>query len=353
MGLMDLFWRKRELRSSGTGYTAAVIAARDNWIRGDATVAELTSAVQVCVGLWEGAFTLSDVKGTPLLDRHTMALAGRALALRGEAVFLIGPRVVPFIDWSLTTRNGIPVAYRGTIPDVSGSQVRTVLAQEVLHLRIASDIHTPWAGRSPLSRVPLSASLLGEVEGALRDVFRDAPLGSLIVPVPEGAAEDMAQMRAAFKGKRGSSLIMEGVAQATAAGMNPNIGRGPDQLSPDLSKSMTGPTLDAARDAIMLSYGVLPALINRSVTGPAVREAQRHLAQIVLQPIAQIIAEEATAKLGGAVTVDVVRPMQAYDQGGKARALSTMIAALAQAKEAGIDGAALQDALSFIDWAEE
>jgi hypothetical protein len=49
----------------------------------------------------------------------------------------------------------------------------------------------------------------------------------------------------------------------------------------------------------------------------------------------------------------VVRPSQAFDAGGKARALATMVAALAQAKEAGIEGATLQDALSFIDWAED
>ncbi len=354
MGLMDLFRRKPiEARSSGSGYTAAIMAARENWISGSSTVAELTSSVQACVGLWEGAFTLADVKGTTLLDRHTMALAGRALALRGECVFLIGDRLLPFIDWELTTRNGVATAYRGSIPEAAGSRAQTVLAAEVLHLRIASDLHAPWAGRSPLSRVPLSASLLGEVEAALRDVFRDAPLGSQIVPLPEGSTDDMETMRQAFKGRRGSSLIIEGVAQSTAAGMNPNIGQKPDQLSPDLSKSMTAETLDAARDAIMMGYGVLPAMINRAVTGPAVREAQRHLAQIVLQPIAQLIGEEATAKLGTAVKIDVVRPMQAYDQGGKARALATMVQALAQAKEAGIEGATLTDALSFIDWAEE
>lgn len=352
-------WLKRraapevEKRSSGAGYTAAVMAARENWISGLATAAELTAAVQGCVTLWEGAFALGDVKGTDLLDRHAMALVGRSLALRGECVFLIRDRLVPFTDWDLTTRNGIPRAYRGLVPEVGGGRIENALAAEVLHLRIASDLYTPWAGKSPLSRVPLSASLLAEVETALRDVYRDAPMGSLIVPVPEGSADDMAGLRSGFRGRRGAALVIEGVAQATAAGMNPSIGQKPDQLSPDLSKSMTTESLAAARDAVLLAFGVLPALFNRSVTGPAVREAQRHLAQLVLQPIAQIVAEEATAKLGGKVTVDLVRPMQAFDAGGKARALSTMVAALAQAKEAGIEGATLQDALSFIDWQEE
>lgn len=81
-----------------------------------------------------------------------------------------------------------------------------------------------------------------------------------------------------------------------------------------------------------------------------VRVAQRHLAQLILQPIAGQMAEEASEKLGGPVQIDVVRPMQAFDAVGRARALATMVEALAQAKEAGIEGATLQDALAFIDW---
>ncbi len=72
----------------------------------------------------------------------------------------------------------------------------------------------------------------------------------------------------------------------------------------------------------------------------------------MLQPIANLMAEEATEKLGGRATLDVVRPMQAMDHGGKARAFSTMLQAMAQAKEAGLDDATVKDALTFIDWEE-
>jgi len=68
--------------------------------------------------------------------------------------------------------------------------------------------------------------------------------------------------------------------------------------------------------------------MNPATTGPMVREAQRHLAQLILRPIAGQMAEDASEKLGGPVQIDVVRPMQAFDAGGKARALATMVAAL-------------------------
>ncbi len=55
-----------EARSSGTGYTAQVMAARADYIGGVDGLAELTGTVQACVSLWEGGLTLADVLGTDL-----------------------------------------------------------------------------------------------------------------------------------------------------------------------------------------------------------------------------------------------------------------------------------------------
>ena len=361
MGLMDIFRRQRavgdhppsETRAVAPGYTAAIMAARESWISGAANLGELTAAVQTSVCLWEGCLSLADVTGTELLTRRDMALAGRALALRGEALFLIRDRLIPAIDWDISTRDGIPRAYRLTIPEAGGARAETVLAGEVLHFRIGCDMAAPWTGTGPLRRAPLSAGLLHELETALRDVFRDAPLGSQIIPVPEGSADDMDALRAGFRGRRGASLVIEGVAQATAAGMNPQIGKSPDQLSPHLDKTLADTLLTDAKGAVYGAFGILPAMFAQNAQGPLVREAQRHLAQIVLQPVANLMAEECTDKLGAAVAIDVVRPAQAFDAGGKARALGTMVKALAEAKAAGIDDAAMKDALSFIDWSDQ
>lgn len=281
-----------------------------------------------------------------------MAICGRSLALRGECLFLIRDRLIPCTDWDLSTRYGQPRAYRVGLPEIGGGRNETVLTGEVLHFRIGVDATTPWAGSAPMARAKLSASLLDEITHALRDVFRDAPIGSQIIPVPEGSTEDMDAMRRSFRGNRGASLVIEGTAQATAAGMNPNIGKSPDQLSPDLAKTLADKLLTEAKGEVYSVFGILPGLTNPATTGPLVREAQRHLAQLVLQPIANLMAEEATEKLGGKVTLDVVRPMQAFDHGGKARALGAMLQAMAAAKEAGLDDATVKDALAFIDWAE-
>ena len=353
MGILDWFRRRpeAETRSSGAGYTAAVMAARDSYISGRRGLAELTATVQTCLGLWESAFAAADVEGTPLLDRRTMALIARSAVLRGEAVFLIGDTgLVPAVDWSLTTRDGIPRAYRLSIPEAGAGRSVTALAAEVLHLRIASDITAPWTGTAPLHRASLTAGMLHALETALGEVFENAPLGSQIVPLPDTGAEDTESLRHAFRGRRGATLVVEGVAQATAAGMNPQLGKSPDQLSPDLSRSMTAETLAAAREGILGAYGVLPALVNRAATGPVIREAQRHLATWCLQPMAELLAAEASAKLGGTVRIDMMRPLQAFDAGGRARAMSAIIGALAEAKAAGIDPAL---ALHLTDWKRE
>ena len=337
---------KREKRAA-SGYTADVMALRSSYITGTSGSAELTATMQACVSLWEGAFALADVAGADMLDRRTMALLARSLALRGEAVFLItGDGLLPCADWDLSTRGGIPRAYRVSISDAGGAVSQTALAAEVLHFRIGADLMTPWSGQSPLRRAPLTASLLIEVETALRDVYRDSPIGSQIVPLPDGGAD----WKGAFRGKRGSTLVIEGTAQAMAAGMHPLAEKKPDQLSPDLSRSMTAETLEAARSSIFAAYGVLPGLFTVAAQGPLVREAQRHLAGWVLQPICELVAEEASAKLGGNVLIDVGRPLQAFDAGGRARALSALIEAMGRAKELGLSPDQVNGALMAVNW---
>ncbi|PTV95861.1 phage portal protein [Rhodobacter aestuarii] len=344
------FKRKLEKRDVATGYTAAILAARESYIAGVSGIAELTATVQTCVTLWESAFALADVTGTDLLDRKTMALIARSAAIRGESVLLIRDRLIPCADWDLSTRDGIPRAYRVSISEAGGSTSQTVLAGEVIHLRLGVDPVAPWTGQAPLRRSSLTASLLQEVETALRDTWQNAPMGSQIAHMPEGSASDMAAMRAALKGRRGASLVVEGVAQATAAGMNPNAGRSPDQLTPDLQRAMPAETLEAARGAICAAFGVLPALFSQAAQGPLVREAQRHLAGWVLQPMAELLAEECREKLGSDVLIDVGRPLQAFDAGGRARALSQLIEAMGRAKELGLSPDELGGALKAVNW---
>ena len=354
MGILQLFRRKEpevEQRAVAMGYTADLIAARAEWLAGGSGVAELTATVQSCVSLWEGAFALADVQGTSLLSRRNLAMFARSIALRGESVFLIrGDRLLPVTDWDLSTRQGIPRAYRINVSEVGGGLSETVLAAEVLHVAAGSSPAAPWAGSAPLHRASLTAELLHEVETALRDVYRDAPIGSQIVPFPETHEDDLAGLARGFRGRRGRILMRESVQVAAAGGPAPPQDWKPQDVTPDLQRAMTRETLLAARASVMAAYGVLPAMFDTAAQGPLVREAQRHLCQWTLQPLAMLLAEEVTEKLATPVMIDTLRPVQAFDAGGRARAFAGLVEGMAKAKEAGLTEAETAAALTQVNW---
>jgi hypothetical protein len=97
----------------------------------------------------------------------------------------------------------------------------------------------------------------------------------------------------------------------------------------------------------MAAYGVLPSLLDNQSAGPALREGERHTMQYQLQPIAELVAQEASDKLGTEITMDTLQPVQAYDAGARSRALRGAVQALAEAKQAGLDGDSVAAALKF------
>ena len=344
-------WMRRTETRAATSYSALMTLARAETITGARGLAELTAAVQTCVSLWEGALCLADVEGTELLTPRTLALCARALALRGEFVALIdGDRLTPAGDWDVSTTLSRPRAYRLSLPDVGGGRTITALAAEVVHVVIGSDVRSPWRGSSPLARASLTADLLSTLEGALGDVFGNAPLGSLVVPLPELPAEDSSRLTASFRGSRGRVLIRESAMVTAAGGPAPATDWRPQGLTPALRDAMAVETMDRARDAICAAYGVDPSLLSSLANGPGLREAQRHLATWVLQPVATLVAAELGDKLGAPVRIDVSRPLQAFDAGGRARAFSALVTAMAEAKAAGLAEGEVSALLRLVDW---
>jgi hypothetical protein len=356
IGLGRLFRRSEphlERRGLTAGFTAEVMAARESYISGRRGLAELTATVQACVSLWENGFALAQVEGAPQLDRRTMALLGRALALRGEALFLVDEaRLVPAAEWDLSTRHGEPRAYRLSISEAGGGRSLTVLAAEVLHVRIGSDPAAPWTGTAPLRRAALTAGLLHELEAALAEIYGNAPIGSQIVPMPETPGVDLEKLGRGFRGRRGAVLLRESVNVSAAGGPAPVTDWRPSDTTPNLAQAMTVEHVGAAREAIAAVFGVLPGLLAAGAAGPTIREAQRHLATWQLQPIAELLAEEAGAKLGGEVTIDTLTPAQAFDAGGHARAVATIVSAMVEAKAGGLTPAEIAAAFGALDWGE-
>jgi phage portal protein BeeE len=336
---------KRQEPERRQSFTDIAMGVRADAIQGRRGLAELTATAQGCISLWEHGLSLADAD-EPMLTPDVLALAGRSLGLRGEALFLIRDRLVPVSDYDVTTRGGVPRAYRVTVPDTGGGKTETVLAAEVLHFKTGADAYQPWHGTAPLRRASLTAGMLHALEDSLSETFANAPLGSQVVPMPENPEVDNSNLATSFRGQRGRVLLRESVQVTAAGGPAPLQDWRPSDLSPDLSRAMTAETLAAARQSILTAFGVLPALFDSDAAGPLVREAQRHLAQWTLQPLAAQIATECAAKLG-TTQIDVMQPLQAYDAGGRARALSGVVEALAAAKAAGLSEQETALALQF------
>lgn len=339
------FWpfKRRETRSQS--YTTMLMDARaDMLARGD--VSELSATVQGCLSLWEQGLSIAQ-SNNPLLTPAMLALTARSLGLRGESVWVIDDdRLVPVDLFDITTRGSVPRAYRVTIPDVGGGTSTTVLADEVLHFRIGCNPSSPWRGTPPLRRAAVTAGILHAIEDTLSEVFANAPIGSQIVSMPETSPGDNDKLAASFRGKRGRVLLRESTNVQAAGGPAPATDWKPSDLTPNLRDSMLIDTLKEARSAILNAFGVLPALVNSQATGPLVREAQRHLAQWTLTPIAVAMAAECTAKLQD-TAIDVSAPLHAFDAGGRARAMTGVIAALGMAKEAGLTDEQVAAAMNF------
>lgn len=121
--------------------------------------------------------------------------------------------------------------------------------------------------------------MLVAVGDSLREVYETAPLGSQIVPFPESADTDMEKIGRGFRGQRGRVMLRESVAVTATGGPTPQTDWKPQDVTPDLSRSMAVKTLDRARSAVAMAFGVLPGMFITSATGPLIREGQRHLAQ--------------------------------------------------------------------------
>ena len=215
------------------------------------------------------ALQADETRNRQILERtpFTLALAARALALRGEAVFAIRDTgLVPCSDWDLTTRFTVPTAYRVSIPDTGGGRTETLLANEVLHLRIGSEVSAPYTGIAPLRRARLTGGLLETLETALAEIYADAPLGSAVIPMPEQPDTDMTALARGFRGMRGRVLVRESVNVTAAGGPAPQTDLKPHDVTPDLSKAMTKESLSGAKASIETVFGVLPGLSNPATT---------------------------------------------------------------------------------------
>ena len=302
-------------------------------------------AVECAAGLWSRALSTAAVEGAPVGPRW-LAEAGRDLARRGECLYLLD--VAPRGALRLLRASSRDVWgdgpdpadwwYRLTVTGPRTTRTVTAPAASVVHLRYATEPHSPARGVSPLQYASLTGTLTAHLEQSLGYEAGGAVGRLIAMPEAHSAPADLTE---AIRTAKGRTLLPETVSggwgdkegaprkdfQPARLGADPPVGL--VQLRQHVESS------------VLACFGIGAPLGPAGITdGTAAREAARRLWTLTVEPLAALIAEELTRVLEQPVTLDHGRPSGMADLAARARA----VGALAKA------GVELPDALMLTGW---
>ena len=328
---MRLFNRaaRKETRAS---YTDLRIADATAAVQGDGVDAAAIAAVQAAAGQWARAFAVATVvPETPVTRALTASVLhdlGRSLVLYGEACWLIDVadsrlQLHRASDWDIF---GVRKwTYRLTISGPSGTLVRRVPADSVLHPRINQDPATPYQGQSPVKLAGLTSGLAAHLEKSLRNEAKSNT--GYVIPAPtDGMGEsELTELRGDVTTLKGRTALVPGMQRAWGdSGVGPGTSNWKVQrIGIDPPESLVTLRSDAGL-AVLAACGVPAELYQGKADGTARREAWRVFLHGTIQGAADVVSAELSEKLETPVTLNFDR-LFASDVQGRARAFASLI----------------------------
>lgn len=306
---------------------------------GAAALGEQVAAVETAAAIFERAFCAAiwEPASPRLPSGSQLALAARALILRGECVFLV--RVVdgvvellPASDFSVYGEaDPESWEYEVTLTSPSRSVRSYVTADRVLHFRTGATTTEPWRGRSPVVQARISVGLLASLEQRLREIS-GGPVGTLL-PIPaDGEAGEVEGLRQDIGGLKGGTALVETTTTGWGEGRSaaPMRDWKPEKLVPEWSADVEQTRAEVERSVLGM-LGVPSSLLANTSTGQ--REALRSFLHLGVLPMAAVFAEECAAKLEVESMLTFPR-LGAADVASKARAFGALAGAGVPAGEA-------------------
>ena len=326
--------RRTEKRA---GYTDAIIQELQRRTATLSADPERTAAAQSAGGLWGRCLAVASVTPaspiTRVISPSVLYSIGRDLCLRGQALWWftvdtgMAPRLWNVGEWDVTgDYDPATWRYRATIEGPSKRLVRTLTADETIHVRIGADAASPWRGVSPLAAATDTSGALAGVESGLR---KEANQTSGYV-LPGGGVEGLDD--AAFAELKGDLAKLAGGTRIVPT-LNPRVGNpsarpgDADWVSRRLGISPPEALVDlrsAAALDVLSSAGIPPVLGSGGADATGLREGLRQLYHTTLQPVARIVE----AELGRVLEVDVALDLSALaasDIQGRARAFRALV----------------------------
>ena len=330
-----VIWPFKRTEQRSDDYTVQVV----DRIETEALAGVSADALAVCeasIGLWERALSSATVTpdSRPLraVTGPVLALAGRALASRGEAIFRIDVdggvvSLVPASAWDIQG-SATTWRYRCDFIGPSGSTTMALPAEAVVHFRTGVDTRTPWRGQSPLRRSAATARLAERIESALsREML--IPPGRLAV-VPQNLSLEAAKAYGASIKRGGVSIH-----PAENTDYEPTSRHAPAKMGPEPVATTEALRVDTGRD-ILAAFGVPPALFEARGDGAGQRESWRRFWLGTMAPLAVQIQAEIRAKLDPMAVVGL-EALRAADEDSRSRAVARRAAAFKTLRDASVE----------------
>ena len=292
----------RETRES---YTEQVIALRVAQASSRDVRAALTGALETAAGIVSRAMISADVRGTPLLTAQVRRDIARDLIRVGESVWHL--HVTPDGAQSILRAGWFDVRGTGADPSqwsylmnlIAPDQTVSVTApaSSVLHFKYASVPERPWEGIPPLRWAASLGRLSGTLEAALGDEAETTNV--TVVALPNGSGKDTADaIRAGLATASGRLALPETTAAGFGDGMNsaPRQDWLPRRIGPEFSEHEVTLAQHVGAE-VLATCGCPPILADAKASAGAGREAWRQLLLGTVQPLAALIAGEATRVL--------------------------------------------------------
>ena len=327
-------------RRESQPFTDAVVSALEAASQATGGDSATIAALETASGLYARAFAGCDVQAadrvTQAVRPDVLALIARGLIRRGESLHLVEVNrdgnldLFPAGSWDVRGDwNPDDWFYRLDLFGPSGNVTRLVPGAAVLHCRYSVDPARPWHGLGPLSWSKATSQLAGNLETRLAQEAGGVVAHLLPVPADGGDGGDdtdpLAQFKTDIRNAKGSTLLVETTAAAWDKGADqaPRQDYKAQRIGADPPNSLAALRSDAGL-SVLAACGIPAALVLDS-DGTAQREASRRWLSTGLQPVADLVSLELSAKLDTPVSLNF-DGLFLHDLVGRASAFQKLIA---------------------------
>ena len=303
-------------------FTKQVVSQLDRkYLNSKLPTGEGLAAVQFASWLVGRCFALAKIEGVDNLDQRTREMIGRQLVLCGELVLLdMADQWITISRFEVKGSTPMPSDWKyqldiGT-PDKIEKYYRT--GDQILHFRVNSDPNRSWRGR------PLWKNAEQTLETAIATEHA----------VAESAKMSVIAFVNLLGGNRG--LKESGIGQALKTAIDQSqkffvyqtarveSKSAIDRLDPKVDLGLMQ-ARDKSRLDLLATCGI-PISLFESSDGASQRESFRQLANLALEPMAEIVAAEFQQKRGLEIKFDFSE-LHSMDLQGRARAAANLVKA--------------------------